>query len=142
MHVGKYVALQTARTDTPCIHTDRRLEHWSCPSLKQTRSTVRLSAVVTTLADSQRGLRGMQTSGRSRDSRADIFSRSELELSPRLRSDMTGYIYHILGSYSLESSKAPDSLLVHVNPTRSYTSRSADIYHANSRGWRRPYFKH
>ena len=34
------------------------------------RSTVRLSAVVTTLADSQRR---MQTSGRSRDSRAGIF---------------------------------------------------------------------
>ena len=34
------------------------------------RSTVRLSAVVTTLADSQRG---MQTSGRSRDSRAGIY---------------------------------------------------------------------
>ena len=38
--------------------------------LKQIRSTVRLSAVVTTLADSQRR---MQTSGRSRDSRAGIF---------------------------------------------------------------------
>ena len=38
--------------------------------LKQLRSTVRLSAVVTTLADSQRR---MQTSGRSRDSRAGIF---------------------------------------------------------------------
>ena len=65
---------RTAQTDTPCIHTDR-LEHWSESEsrLKQTRSTVRLSAVVTTLADSQRR---MQTSGRSRDSRAGIFFRT------------------------------------------------------------------
>ena len=37
------------------------------------KSTVRLSAVVTTLADSQRR---MQTSGRSRDSRAGILFRT------------------------------------------------------------------
>ena len=52
---------------------------YSIPAMKQTRSTVSLSAVVTTLADSQRR---MQTSGRSRDSRAGIFF-SELELGPR-----------------------------------------------------------
>ena len=52
------------------------------------RSTVRLIAAVTTLADSQCR---MQTSGRSRDSRTCIFF-SELELGPRLLSDMTGYI--------------------------------------------------
>ena len=51
--------------------------------LKQANSTVRLSAVVTTLADSQHG---MQTSGLSRDSRAGI------EIGPRLRGDMIAYV--------------------------------------------------
>ena len=47
--------------------------------LRQKRSTVRLSAVVTTLADSQRG---MQTSGRSGDSRAGIFFEVQTWIEP------------------------------------------------------------
>ena len=39
----------------------------------------------------------------------------------------------------MNPSKPPENLLVKVNPTRGFISRSADIYHANSRGWRRPY---
>ena len=54
--------------------------------LKQTRSTVRLSAVVTTLADNRKRVAALGTHVRV------FFSRSELELGPRLWSDMTGYI--------------------------------------------------
>ena len=81
----------TARTDT-YRSTQILVMSESESRLKQTRSTVRLSAVVTTLASCRHhtSQRRMQTSGRSRDSCAGIFF--ELEVGLRLRNDMTGYI--------------------------------------------------
>ena len=79
----------------------------------------------------------------------------QLEMGPQLRRWSDDWLYIIFWgdiALNLNPPKPPDSLLVHDNPIRSlysqpqqrqmsYISRSGDIYHANSRWWRRQYLK-